>query len=67
MKDLNIEEMTSLRGGQTFDISNSFNNSNVAAIVSAGNQALATSENFGGSVSVTAAQAGNQTIQFRQG
>jgi hypothetical protein len=67
MKDLNIEEMNSLRGGQPIDISNSLNNANVGIILSLGNTAMAASENFGGANSVTTAQAGNQAVTFRQG
>jgi hypothetical protein len=71
MKELNIEEMTSVRGGQTlaFDISRSFNGSNVAAIVSAGNvaEALPTNLSSGGTVTQAAvAQAGNQAVQLTQ-
>ena len=71
MKELNIEEMTSVRGGQTlaFDFSRSFNGSNVAAIVSAGNvaEALPTNLSSGGTVTQAAvAQAGNQAVQLTQ-
>ena len=44
MKELNIEEMTSLRGG-VLDFSRSLNDSNIAAIVAAGNTATAVSVN----------------------
>ena len=81
MKDLNIEEMTSLRGG-VLDFSNSLNGSNIAAIVAAGNTATSTSVNvetnannaFGsGSLAgqnnisqATLANAGNQTVSLTQ-
>ena len=69
MKELSIEEMTSVRGDQTlaFDISRSFNGSNVAAIVSANNVAEALPSNLssGGTVTQAAvAQAGNQAAWF---
>lgn len=71
MKELNIKEMTSLRGGQmsAFDISRSFNRSNVAAIVSASNVAEAVPTNVSSHGTVTqaaVAEAGNQEVQLIQ-
>ena len=70
MRELNIEEMTSLRGG-VLDFSHSLNNSNIAAIVSANNTANAVPLNFSvggqGDVMQTAvASAGNQSVTLLQ-
>jgi len=69
MKELNIEEMASLRGGQPFDINKTGNESNIAIILSLGNEAAAAPTNlsYGGAVTqIAAAQAGNQTVQLSQ-
>jgi len=81
MKELNIEEMTSLRGG-VLDFSNSLNDSNFALVLSLGNTATATSANVeansnnavgSGSLAgqnnisqATLANAGNQTVSLTQ-
>jgi hypothetical protein len=71
MKELNTEEMTSLRGGQSFDISNSFNGSNNGLVVSAGNTAQSLPINVSGSQGnvrqAAAANAGNQLVSISQG
>ena len=81
MKELNIEEMTSLRGG-VLDFSNSLNDSNFALVLSLGNTATATSANveansnngvgsgsLAGQASImqlTSASAGNQSVSLTQ-
>jgi hypothetical protein len=81
MKELNIEEMTSLRGG-VFDFSNSLNGSNIAAIVAAGNTATSVAINTevnannangfhsaAGQASISqlaSANAGNQSVSLTQ-
>jgi hypothetical protein len=81
MKELNIEEMTSLRGG-VFDFSKSLNDSNIAAIVATGNTATslginaeinANNANGFGSVAgqgnvlqSASANAGNQSVSLTQ-
>jgi hypothetical protein len=71
MKELNIEEMTWLRGGQALDISNSLNQSNVAAVLSLGNTATAAPANLsvgsqGNTRQVATANAGNQSVLLLQ-
>jgi hypothetical protein len=81
MKELNIEEMTSLRGG-VLDFSNSLNDSNFALVLSLGNTATATSANVeansnnavgsrsvagqGSIMQLTSASAGNQSVSLTQ-
>jgi hypothetical protein len=81
MKELNIEEMTSLRGG-VLDFSNSLNDSNLALVLSLGNTATAASVNAetnsnnavgsrsvagqGSIMQLTSASAGNQAVSLTQ-
>jgi len=81
MNELNIEEMTSLRGG-VLDFSNSINDSNLALVLSLGNTATATSANVetnsnnavgspsvagqGSIMQLTSASAGNQSVSLTQ-
>jgi hypothetical protein len=81
MKELNIEEMTSLRGG-VLDFSNSLNDSNLALVLSLGNTATAASANAetnsnnavgsrsvagqGNIMQLTSASAGNQSVSLTQ-
>ena len=81
MKELNIEEMTSLRGG-VLDFSNSLNDSNLALVLSLGNTATAASVNAetnsnnavgsrsvagqGSIMQLTSASAGNQSVSLTQ-
>jgi hypothetical protein len=81
MKELNIEEMTSLRGG-VLDFSNSLNDSNVALLLSTANTATSAAvnvetntNNANGSMSaagqnnimtLASANAGNQSVSLTQ-
>jgi hypothetical protein len=81
MKELNIEEMTSVRGG-VLDFSNSINDSNFAFVLSLGNTATAASVNAetnsnnavgsrsvagqGNIMQLTSASAGNQSVSLTQ-
>jgi len=81
MKELNIEEMTSLRGG-VLDFTNSLNDSNLSVILSLGNTATAASTNAetnsnnavgsrsvagqGSIMQLASASAGNQSVSLTQ-